>query len=171
MFGVLLRLRNVILTSAKLHIVKFAVFPHLTYCQTVWHFCCFSDARKLEQIQERALHDVYCDNKSTYEELLHRAKLPTLYTPRLQAIAIIMYKVKNALAPPYIAELFAVTNSQYHLRNHVSSYLDFGLLLMANTAWSTLAVPLGSNSIYLFDCLNHLALSKSVLNLLISQAC
>ena len=62
----------------------------------------------------------YCDNKSTYEELLHRAKLPTLslYTPRLQAIAIIMYKVKNALAPPYIADLFAVTNSQYHLRNH-----------------------------------------------------
>ena len=29
-----------------------------------------------------------------------------------------MYKVKNGLAPPYIADLFVVTNSQYHLRNH-----------------------------------------------------
>ena len=33
--GVLLRLRNLIPTSAKLHIVKFAIIPHLTYCQTV----------------------------------------------------------------------------------------------------------------------------------------
>jgi len=116
--GVLLRLRNLIPISAKLHIVKFAILPHLTYCQAVWRFCRSSDARKLERIQERALRAVYCDNKSTYEELLQRAKLPTLLTRRLQAaIAIIMYKVKNGLAPPYIAELFVVTNSQCHLRN------------------------------------------------------
>ena len=115
--GVLLRLRNLIPTSAKLHIVKFAILPYLTYCQTVWHFCRSSDARKLERIQERALRAVYCDNKSTYEELLQRAKLPTLHTRRLQAIAIIMYKVKKGLAPSYIADLFIVTNSHYHLRN------------------------------------------------------
>ena len=66
-----------------------------------------SDAGKLERIQERALRGVHCDNKSTYEELLHRAKLPTLLTRRLQAIAILMYKVKNGLAPPYIADVFA----------------------------------------------------------------
>ena len=46
--GVLLRLCNLILTSARLHIVKFAILPYLTYCQTVWHFCHSSDARKLE---------------------------------------------------------------------------------------------------------------------------
>ena len=99
--GVLLRLRSLIPTSAKLHIVKFAVLPHLTYCQTVWHFCRSSDARKLERIQERALRAVYCDNKSTYEELMHRANVPTIHTRRLQAI-----------------DIFVVTNSQYHLRNH-----------------------------------------------------
>ena len=33
--GVLLRIRNLIPTSAKLHIVKFAIIPYLTYCQTV----------------------------------------------------------------------------------------------------------------------------------------
>ena len=48
---------------------------------------------------------------------MQRAKLPTLHARRLQAIATIMYKVKNGLAPPCIAELFVVTNSQYHLRN------------------------------------------------------
>ena len=115
--GVLQRLRNLIPTSAKLHIAKFAILPHVTYCQTVWHFCRSSDARKLERIQERVLRAVYCDHKSTYEELLQKAKLPTLYTRRLQAIATIVYKVKNNLAPPYIADLFEVNNSQHHLRN------------------------------------------------------
>ena len=115
--GVLLRLRNHIPTSVKLHIVKFAIIPHLTYCQTVCHFCRSSDARKLERIQEQALRTVYCDNKSTYEELLLRAKLLTLRTRRLQAISIIMYKVKKGLASSYVADLFIVTNSQYHLRN------------------------------------------------------
>ena len=102
-----------------LRIVKFTILhvPHLTYCQTVWHFCRSSDARKLERIQERALRAVYCDNNSTYEELLKRAKLPTLHTRRLQVIAIIMYKVKSGLTPPYITDLFVVTSSQYHLRN------------------------------------------------------
>ena len=104
--GVLLRLRSLIPTSAKLHIVKFAVcYPILHTVRPVWHFCRSSDARKLERIQERALRAVYCDNKSTYEELMHRAKLPTLHTRRLQAIAILMYKVKNGLAPSYIADL------------------------------------------------------------------
>ena len=28
-----------------------------------------------------------------------------------------MCKVKNGLAPPYFADLFVVTSSQYHLRN------------------------------------------------------
>ena len=114
---VLQRLRNLIPTSAKLHIAKFATLPHVTYCQTVWHVCRSSDTRKLERIQERVLRAVYCDDKSTYEELLQKAKLPTLHTRRLQAIATIMYKVKNNLAPPYIAHLFEVNNSQHNLRN------------------------------------------------------
>ena len=37
--GVLLRLRNLIPCSAKLQLYKSAILPHLTYCDTVWHFC------------------------------------------------------------------------------------------------------------------------------------
>ena len=53
----------------------------------------------------------------------------------------------------------------------LSSYLNFGLLLMANIAWPTQALSFGSYSIYLFDRLSHWTLTKSVLNWLISQAC
>ena len=66
------------------------------------------------QIPNSRTGTVYCEKNSTYEELLQRVKLPTLYTRRLQAIAIIMYKVENGLAPPYIADLFVVTSSQYN---------------------------------------------------------
>ena len=37
--GILLRLRNLIPCSAKLQLYKSAILPHLTYCDTVWHFC------------------------------------------------------------------------------------------------------------------------------------
>ena len=64
--GILLSLRNLIPTPAKLHIVKFAVIPHLTYCQTVWHFCCSSDARKLERFKNEhyALYTVTTNRRT-----------------------------------------------------------------------------------------------------------
>ena len=40
-----------------------------------------------------------------------------LHTQRLQAIAIIIYKVKNGLAPPDIVDLFVVTSYQYYLKD------------------------------------------------------
>ena len=96
---------------------------------------------------------MYCDNKLTYEELFHRAKLPTLHTRRLQAIAILMYKVKNGLAPPYIADLFVVTNSQYHLRNHdftiprfrTVAYGKHSLTYLDPVIWSKLDISIRSS--------------------------
>ena len=74
----------------------------------------------------------------------------TLYTRRLQAIAILMYKVKNGLAPPYIADLFAVTNSQYHLRNHdfviprfrTVAYRKHSLTYLGPAIWSKLDISI-----------------------------
>ena len=49
----------------------------------------------------------------------------TLHTRRLQAIAIIMYKVNNGLVPPYIADLFVVTScTQFWLGAVIYSKLD-----------------------------------------------
>ena len=46
------------------------------------------------------------------------AKLPTLYTRRLQDIVILMYKIKNGLCPNYLYRLFIFRRNQYHLRNN-----------------------------------------------------
>ena len=45
--GVLMRLKNLIPTEAKLQLYKAAILPHLTYCHLTWHFCKASDRRNL----------------------------------------------------------------------------------------------------------------------------
>jgi len=89
-------------TETKPQLYKAAILPNLTYCHTVWHFCKASDIRKLERVQERALRGVYNSKTADYDELLSKAKLPSLVNKCLQEILILMYKVKNLLAPKHL---------------------------------------------------------------------
>ncbi len=115
--GVLARLGNLISCETKLHLYLTAIIPNLTYCHAVWHFCKASDRRKLERVQERALIIIFNSKKDTYDALVSRAKLPYLHNWRLQDIAILMFKLKNGLAPDYIMGLFRHSNKCYCLRN------------------------------------------------------
>ena len=98
---------NLVPTVVKLHLFKAAILPYLTYCHLTWHFCRASDKRKLGRTQERGLRAVFRDCKSTYEELLKKANLKSLYERRLQDIACLMFKVKH---------LFSLKSSTYNLR-------------------------------------------------------
>ena len=120
--GVLTRLRNLILSKTKLQLYLLAILPHLTYCQTVWHFCKQSERRKLERLQERTLRVIYNCWTDTYEDLLRHAKLPSLYNRRLQEIVTLMYKVRNGLARDYICELFSFKNKEENADFDVPRY-------------------------------------------------
>ena len=76
---VFLRLRNLILWSAKLQLYKSNTFPHLTCRDIVWYFCKSSDKKKMERIQEQALRVAFKYKSETYSELLTRAGLLGLY--------------------------------------------------------------------------------------------
>ena len=115
--GVLVRLRNMIPREAKLQLYKSAILPNLTYCHLVWYFCKASDARKLERVQERALRAVFNDRNATYEELLKKGKLSSLENRRLQDILILMYKVKNSIAPEHACKIFLQQDKHYNLRS------------------------------------------------------
>jgi len=115
--GVLARVRNRIPCKTKLQLYLTAILPHLTYCQIVWHFCKKSDRRKLERIKVRALRIIFNNKTNTYEDLLGRAELSSLYNRWLQDIAILMNKDSNGLAPEHIAELFTTANKGYTLRD------------------------------------------------------
>ena len=114
--GVILRLRNLIPTEAKLHLFKAAILPHLTYGHLVWHFCRASDTHRLERVQERGLRAVFKDKQCREQQLLVKAKLPSLYNRRLQDICILMYEVKHNLCPRTICDTFLTDNHTYNLR-------------------------------------------------------
>ena len=114
--SLLMRLRNLIPTVAKLQLYKSAILPHLTYCHLVWHFCRASDTRRLERLQEQGLRANFRDRQSNYQQLLDKANLPTLYNRRLQDICILMYRVKHNLCPRTICNLFQASNHTYRLR-------------------------------------------------------
>ena len=82
----------------------------------MWHFCRASDIRRLERVQERGLRAVFKDKQSSYQQLLVKAKLPTLYNRRLQDICILMYKVKQNLCPRIICDMFLTNSHTYNLR-------------------------------------------------------
>ena len=60
---------------------------------------------------------MYKTRSASYQELLDRAKLPTLYNRRLRDIATLMFKVKYSLVPMNISDLFNGKNTQNNLRN------------------------------------------------------
>jgi hypothetical protein len=49
-----------------------------------WHFCNKNNTSKLEKIQERALQFIYDDFVSSYDELLVKAKIPSLKIRRMR---------------------------------------------------------------------------------------
>ena len=82
----------------------------------MWHFCRASDTRRLKRVQERGLCAVFKDKQSSYQQLLVKAKLPSLYNRRLQDICILMYKVKHNLCPRTICDMFLTNSLTYNLR-------------------------------------------------------
>jgi len=60
---------------------------------------------------------VYKNRSASYQELLDRAKIPTLYNRCLQDITTLMFKSKHSLVPVNISDLINFKNTQYNLRN------------------------------------------------------
>ena len=81
-----------------------------------WHFCSKTSTNKMEKIQERALRFIYDDQDSSYEELLHKANLPSLEIRRLRTMAIECFKIIHDLSPPCLSNLVSRRESTYSFR-------------------------------------------------------
>jgi hypothetical protein len=78
-----------------------------------WHFCTDKNSKKFEKVQERALRFVYEDYNSSYEEILQKAKVPSLQIRRMRTMALKTYKIINKLAPVCLHDLVHMKNSKY----------------------------------------------------------
>jgi hypothetical protein len=68
-------------------------------------FCSFANTIQLEKIQERAIRLIYEDYNSTYEELLHIAKVPSLQIRRMRTMTLICFRILHKLFPPCLNDL------------------------------------------------------------------
>ena len=114
--NVLRRLSYMLVEETRMTIYKSFILSNFNFCPLIWHFCGILNSRKLEKIQERALRFVFIDYNSSYEKLLDKANLVTIYLLRLQKIAIEVYKATNGLGPKYIQELFTENSMEYDVR-------------------------------------------------------
>jgi len=150
-----MRLKNLVPTVAKLRLFKAAIRPYLIYCHLTWHFCLASDKRKLERTQERGLRAVFRDSKSTYEQVLNKANLKSLYERRLKDIACLMFKVKHDFCPPNVKNLFSLKSSTYNFRGadfHIprinTVHEKHSLRYIGPMLWNQLSTNLKSYRLY-----------------------
>ncbi|MCU7801455.1 MAG: reverse transcriptase family protein, partial [gamma proteobacterium symbiont of Lucinoma myriamae] len=101
----------------KLTIFHTFILSCFNYCPLAWHFCSEQNTKKLEKIQERALRFVYEDYDLSYEELLHKANIPTLHVRRLRTMAIETFKILNNMSPSVLSNLVNLRdNTSYNFR-------------------------------------------------------
>ena len=139
--NVLKRLSTFIHCKDRMAISRSLILCHFEFCSVVWHFCGKTSIRRMEKIQERALRFVYRDYDTTYhDDLLHKAKLPTLELGRERSIAILTYKILHDQAPNYLKDLINCNrNSKLYLPSHKST--KHGINYFSNLApriWNSL---------------------------------
>ena len=88
------------MTTDKLRVVmKAFIESEFGYCPLIWMFHSRTLNSRINKIHERALRLVYKDNVSTFNELLLKDNSFSIHHRNLQKLAVVMYKVKNNIAP------------------------------------------------------------------------
>ena len=116
-FSVLKRFKNIITSNVMLRLYKAFILPHFQYCSLIWHFSGTRNCDKLESLNKRILRFIFNDSLSSYDELLKKANIASLYTGRLHKILMVVFKsLFVSTYPGYLKELFVFRNSSYSLR-------------------------------------------------------
>ena len=104
--------------SAECRLLVFNAFlmSNLNYCSSVYHFCRFGDAKKLEVLQKRCLRFILRDFNSSYHEMLEHLNFPTLYVRRLRGVMECIFKILNDGLPPLDSSFFTLQPRMYELR-------------------------------------------------------
>ena len=111
--NILKRLGKYLTKLNKLTIFHTFIVSNFNYCPLSWHFCSERNTKKLEKLQERALRFVYDDHTSTYDDLLDRAKIPSLKLRRIKTMAIEAFKIIHGTAPPCLHDCLSLKESRY----------------------------------------------------------
>ena len=103
----LARVIKVVTMEQKKTLMNAFIESQFSHCPLVWMFC---PSRKLNNrinhIQERGLRIVYNDYVSSFTDLLAKNGSVTIHHRNIHLVAILMFKVKNAMCPEIVRDLF-----------------------------------------------------------------
>ncbi len=106
----------------KKNMYNIFILLNFKYCPIIWQFCGKPASKKVENIQERALHFMFNDMVSTYKSLLDRCGYTTLHIRRIRTIATKVFKSVHDLNPTFMKEMFN-SNISHHLRDKYIMHL------------------------------------------------
>ena len=78
------------------------------YCPLIRMFHGRTVNKNINHLYERALHIVYKDYISSFEDLLKRDKYVTIYYRNIQSLAIELLKVKRNLSNSMLSNIFLI---------------------------------------------------------------
>ena len=64
--------------------------------------------KKINNLHERALGLIYCDYSSNFQDLLQKDNSVTISKKNIQALAIMIYKIVNNIAPTIVSVYFSL---------------------------------------------------------------
>ena len=97
-------------------LMKAFIESQFSYCPLVWIFHSRALNNRINRLHERALRLVYKDNTSSFEELLDKDGSFSIHDRALQKLAIELFKAKHDLSPPFMQEIFPLSENKYDLR-------------------------------------------------------
>ena len=92
------------------------ITSHFSYCPVVWMFYSRKLNERINHIHERAPRIVYKDCNSSFQEFLIEDNSLNINHRNLQKLATKIFKVKNALSPELMNDVFQFIQKPYSLR-------------------------------------------------------
>ena len=88
------------------------ISSQLHYCPLIW-LCHSRSLNNHNRIHERALHIVFNNNNSSFDELINKSGSVVLIR-NLQFLAVEIYKALHYLSPPLMSKLFQLKDIKYN---------------------------------------------------------
>lgn len=101
----------------KLSIYECFIKANFNYGPFIYHFTGKTEARMLENVNERALRLVFNDFTTPYAQFYDKYKKESLYDQRTKHVIKMVFKIIAGEAPPMSADFFVFNNVPYNLRD------------------------------------------------------
>ena len=112
------RIKQYLSKDSKTVVYNSYINSIFNYCSPIWMFTSKANEEKIEKTNKRALRFVTNKSHLSYEELCEKEVYLDIMKRSIKACAILMFKVKNDIAPTYIKHMFRMQHTPYDMRDN-----------------------------------------------------